>query len=316
MSLSKYIKHVYELEKSCYEHKQLLNKLREEYHKAKNPTYLPDNNPEFEYSFLDALIRSVKYIFDSILGYIILACIGGFVVYIGSIWIGGMLFSDVVSWDIIDSIVDGYTVFAIGLYIFLVISNAFSEFHNEKLLAEEGKQNRVRNSLARKKNQKIKDDLPLVLGTIEKAVMTVNESLDDTKELLDNYYDAGIIFPKYRNLVAVSMFHEYLQTGRCSELTGHEGAYNIYEQEARMDLILTKLDDVITRLDRIESNQYILAAAIREINYKVNDLADSVSQCAHSLSNIESDAKFAAHNSAIAAANSRYLTWLYTHVAP
>ena len=39
------------------------------------------------------------------------------------------------------------------------------------------------------------------------------------------------------------MFDEYLQSGRCYTLEGHEGAYNLYEEEKFKEIILTKLDD-------------------------------------------------------------------------
>lgn len=64
------------------------------------------------------------------------------------------------------------------------------------------------------------------------------------------------------------MFIEYLDSRRCSELEGPEGAYNIYENEARLNVIITKLDMVIERLDSIRENQYYLYETMSEINKK------------------------------------------------
>mgnify|MGYP007024707781 CR=1 FL=1 len=54
----------------------------------------------------------------------------------------------------------------------------------------------------------------------------------------------GRFFPKYRNLVAVSQIYEYILSGRCTELGGYQGAYNLYEQETRMDIVIMRLDDI------------------------------------------------------------------------
>lgn len=90
--------------------------------------------------------------------------------------------------------------------------------------------------------------------------------IEKSKALLRQMYSIGVIYPKYQNLIAISSFYDYLMSGRCSELEGHEGAYNIYEMEARLDRIVTQLDIVIAKLDKIQQNQYMLYRAIQEGN--------------------------------------------------
>ena len=62
---------------------------------------------------------------------------------------------------------------------------------------------------------------------------------------LVSFYSKNIIYPKYRGLVPIAAFYEYFNSGRCDTLTGHEGAYNIYETEIRMNIIIAKLDDCL-----------------------------------------------------------------------
>lgn len=81
-----------------------------------------------------------------------------------------------------------------------------------------------------------------------------------------------LLYPKYRDIVPIVMFMEYLDSRRCSTLIGHEGAYNIYENEIRLNLIVTKLNDVINRLDDIKDNQYYLYNLISEANRKNNQI--------------------------------------------
>ena len=69
----------------------------------------------------------------------------------------------------------------------------------------------------------------------EDAREELYELYDKTCTLLERMYNKGIIYEKYQyDLVAVSMFAEYFKFGRCSCLEGHEGAYNIYENEIRL----------------------------------------------------------------------------------
>lgn len=128
-----------------------------------------------------------------------------------------------------------------------------------------------------------------------------------TFDVLNQYYSANIIYPKYRNLVAVSMFEEYIQSGRCSILEGHEGAYNLYESELRMNLILTKLDDIIDRLDQISENQYMLAQSLQKSRQEVINIAQSINT---SLEDVKESASTSAYFNRISAQNTSYLKWM------
>lgn len=54
------------------------------------------------------------------------------------------------------------------------------------------------------------------------------------------YYEAGPfeVPRKYQNLVAVSMFYEYLVSRRCRELEGYLGVYNVYEQDLQFAAVM------------------------------------------------------------------------------
>ena len=112
-----------------------------------------------------------------------------------------------------------------------------------------------------------------VKQNMERERQKLFDKWNETKSLLDRLYNMEIdnrliIYPKYRNIVPITMFIEYLDSRRCSELEGPEGAYNIYENEARLNVIITKLDMVIERLDSIRENQYYLYETMSEINKK------------------------------------------------
>ncbi len=126
----------------------------------------------------------------------------------------------------------------------------------------------------------------------------INSQLDDTSDALKKLYSINIIHPKYRNLIAIASFCEYFETGRCTQLEGHEGAYNIFENEARLDRIITNQEKILDALDQIKNNQYTLYCAIRESQYHIERISVK-------LDRVMSLSEQTAQNSAITAYNSK-----------
>ena len=125
-----------------------------------------------------------------------------------------------------------------------------------------------------------------------KAVLE-NETLEAEKLLANLYaarnklYAYNVIFEKYRDPVAISSFTEYLISGRCTSLEGADGAYNIYENEIRMNLVITKLDSIIISLEQIKQNQFTLYTEMLKINTSLNTMNQTMSQALGSIRNIE-----------------------------
>ncbi len=107
-------------------------------------------------------------------------------------------------------------------------------------------------------------------------VSKLDAPLTETKALLEKFYSADIIFPKYRNMVTMCTMYEYFMTGRCSELTGPNGAYNLYEAELRQNLIIDKLDTIVQKLDKIAQNQFTLYQELRKTNEIVTGIVNDV----------------------------------------
>lgn len=188
------------------------------------------------------------------------------------------------------------------IIIFLVVSiivfliGIFITKPNNKKIARDNKIIEQKNAVDFQRRVKYCEQLKQRLTVAE-------QTLFDTQKVLNTYYGKGIIFPKYRNLVAVSSFYEYLSSGRCTNLEGHEGAYNLFENELRLNIILVKLDDIIERLDDIRSNQYALYAAISKSNKNINHLR-------RSLSNMQNNMELTAYNGRITAQNTEFLKWI------
>jgi len=85
-----------------------------------------------------------------------------------------------------------------------------------------------------------------------------NEVVEKLEHTRDIFYEKGIIFPKYRNLVAVSAFYEYLITGRCETLDGTNGAYNLYERSTSLHIIAKKSNNISEFLSQLQYENYTL----------------------------------------------------------
>ena len=107
------------------------------------------------------------------------------------------------------------------------------------------------------------------------------KNIVDCEEKLQKLYDVGVLFPKYREFVCVSQLLEYLLAGRCENLTGYSGAYNLYEREVRMNIIIAQLENISEELDAIKENQYMIYNAICQANYLLGEVSDNAAIAAY-----------------------------------
>ena len=106
----------------------------------------------------------------------------------------------------------------------------------------------------------------------EDAMYDLNETREELKSALSKYYEGDVIYPKYRNLPALTSIYEYLTSGRCSELTGSDGAYNLYESELRQNIVISQLNTIISNLEQIRQNQYTLYQEMVKINHNTQEI--------------------------------------------
>lgn len=107
--------------------------------------------------------------------------------------------------------------------------------------------------------------------------------LEETKETLKIFYSRDIIYPKYQNMIAVSSFNDYLKSGVCTELEGHEGCYNKFDVEIRLDTIINKMEDVLSNLELIRNNQHTLYIEVVKCNEKLDDLSHGIFEMTNSI---------------------------------
>lgn len=124
--------------------------------------------------------------------------------------------------------------------------------------------------------------------------LEIKELLDELKKIIevrDELYKYNVIYGKYRNYVALTTIYEYLDSGRCSSLEGAEGAYNLFESETRTNEIVFQLNTIVSSLEDIKSNQFMLYKELKKVNEYLDSIDESTNRLIHELENIEIDIK-------------------------
>ena len=146
------------------------------------------------------------------------------------------------------------------------------------------------------------------VGNNERKLLAeeIKEANDIIRRLIkgkNSLYSLDIVFGKYRNLVALSSFYEYLLSGRCELLEGPNGAYNIYEAEIRANQIISQLSEVLASLEQIKNNQYTAYSKLQSIQSDLVTLNSLTNQALKSLEKATIDLEAIGTNSEVIAYN-------------
>ena len=174
--------------------------------------------------------------------------------------------------------------------------------NDEKLIKErESKNIEQIQRLQTKSNEykkKISSDSLVQNSVLQKKETFWKEQIDKVEEQLFELFktrkqllDLEIVHPKYQDIVAYTMFLDYFSTGRVSELTGHEGAYNLYESETRANMIISQLNSVLDSLEEIKANQYSTYNVLTQMQKDLKKIEKNTEKAVDCLSAIKEDVK-------------------------
>ena len=113
-----------------------------------------------------------------------------------------------------------------------------------------------------------------------RKIAELKRQLKEEKETRDTLYSLNVIYGKYRSIVPLGSFIDYFASGRCNSFDGPDGAYNLYENEIRLDRITDRLDTIIEKLDEIKTNQRAMYFALCEMNRTLLSLNASINEAA------------------------------------
>ena len=151
------------------------------------------------------------------------------------------------------------------------------------------------------KNEEVISQLPS--NPVDDIFASVKTEIEEAEKLLQELYRArnelysfNVVFAKYRDIVALSSFYEYLMSGRCTTLEGTNGAYNIYEAEIRQNRIISQLSTVIEKLEDIKQGQFMLYSELKSINRGIKQLNSKMDSAIQSLDTIGKNTSIIAEN--------------------
>ena len=187
----------------------------------------------------------------------------------------------------------GYGIgFVIGLIVGIIKKN-----NRQKQI-----DNQYENAMVEYQYDLSKDKLRLQLeqrkkDALGKEITNMKNKISITEQNLQEMYSYGIIDEDYRYLAAVGTFYTYLKKGMTYSLTfdrntGDQGAYNIYENEQRLERIITNTEIIIDRLDDLSTSQYELANGLRQANNQISIMRNDFNRFAHETSNNLSEIKY------------------------
>lgn len=188
-------------------------------------------------------------------------------------------------------------------FFYIYTTNAHDEESQRKSIISE-------NNTKRANNNKILKNSSERAQILKSEIAQSEQNIRRTEDILKEYYSLNILHKKYRGLVPVTMLFEYFDTGVCTVLEGHDGAYKLYDNQILMKIIIDNLVEINQNLYEIKRNQYTLANLLENSNQMICCLTNAASKQASILQRIEDNQEIANYYNRINAENTEFIKWL------
>ena len=152
----------------------------------------------------------------------------------------------------------------IGIFVCFVVGGIILVVSNVVQTQSYNQQVRITNRENIEEIQRYRKNLLEKGKTLNDEYALLADERKKTKAVLNKFYSTNVIYPKYRSLPAIASLFEYMLSERCYGLTGHEGAYNLYENELRLGHIISTLDSISSDIKEIKQNQRMLYDVMSE----------------------------------------------------
>ncbi len=131
------------------------------------------------------------------------------------------------------------------------------------------------NIIKEHKNEKARLE-KIVLTEYQREIEENQASLVEAGKTMEAFYDGHALYPKYRSLIPVATMYSFFDSGRCIDLTGHDGAYGYYEKELRYKNITEDLSEILEKSEDTRGDQTAVGARAEEIKKNAERLVQSV----------------------------------------
>lgn len=206
---------------------------------------------------------------------------------IGSVFLGALgLLTGILS----SSFTEFFMFFAIPLLVVGGLLWFFGGIANDEADREARKQHAK--AVEQYKNRLVEDAKRVDAERVKRAALQSSlnmlcETNKKSRRCLQQLYAKDVLYPKYRNYACVCALYEYFASGRCTTLTGHEGAYNMLEPELRLNRIITQNDQILASLEEIKANQEMLYDSIQDANQKADQIIRNCNYMSNQLNGIQ-----------------------------
>ena len=209
----------------------------------------------------------------------------------------------------------GIPIFCMAIGFILLIASYFYRAKAMKIWTQQAKlDEKVRNDVIEQnahQKEVYSKQLTEWKNSKQRIINSMVEPFEKTNDIRNQLYAQGLIYQKYLNLPALTSIYEYFITGRCDDLTGPHGAYNMYEDEVRKDTVISQLNAVIENLDQIKQNQYMLYQQVKSIQQTTGAVLQELSQIkGYTIAMTELTA-LTAYYTALNERNSRIMTYYH-----
>lgn len=192
----------------------------------------------------------------------------------------------------------GGAIFSLLIPIIFTVINIVEGFQSEYFPQKERYETYCRNVKEEEKRIETEKSVQNIL--LQEAEI-IARKMQSSQKLLDSLYSLNVIYPKYRNLIAVSQFYEYFESGRRNTLTGVNGAYDLYEQERLQNMIIDRLDRISSQLGMLQRTQNVLYQEINRTNTLISGLESEIKNTNLTLQGIQNTAAITEYNSMVLA---------------
>ena len=278
-----YLKYAAMLEQTVYTYERTSDRLFDKICSLGHKREIPKPDPQDTSLSLGASIEGSLFAFGGI----------SIVVFVICCLFGGRFGSNLMTAIVIAGVVTVIGTIVIG------VKSISDTITSQKNYARAVQADKERVAREEKMSEKLMDEMVEVDGRV-----------NENKELLKKLYGLNVIHPKYQNMIAVTTMLEYLESGRCLSLTGPHGAYDTYSYEEKQNIIIGRLDTVISMLDEIRQTQRALYDAIQESNAIAADICGQAQRIAEANRNIADNTALIAYNTSVIRQNTEISAYI------
>lgn len=288
-----YMEKVLALEVKCYEQQKIINNLNNDINYYSNP----QNNykcKELKNKMPMFYTEAFKFCGESIIVEVLVLLFGPILLAIMGLPITIVLCAMIcTAWGIqVETFFKGILVINFIWFVIMFIceiSQFFSDKAEFKRLQEEtiniNREIERKNKEKENYNNNLNRKFYITKQRLLAEKSNIEKQLQITRNVLNNYYALGVIYPAYQKLSCVAYLYEYLVSGSCDSLQGHEGGYNILRTEMKLDRVIQNQEVMMSKLDTIVYNQGVLHDAIDDVYYNIDNMSNKICKSATKISN-------------------------------